>query len=120
MRTAAIYEQYLRDNWPSKVTLREIAIMGLGGSGETGEWQEHLKKVIRDYNPNAHYAIDLSVYPAAKRAEALLEFGDALHYMLKCAGLFGFTLEEIMEANMDKLDTRWKRQGWRERYAGPE
>ena len=39
----------------------------------------------------------------------LLELGDVLHYLTRIGQKFGMTLEQIMAANMDKLDKRHNR-----------
>jgi NTP pyrophosphatase (non-canonical NTP hydrolase) len=95
------FQRYLSENWPAESSLKDLAVMGMGMTGETGEAQEHFKKVIRDHN------LDFDNYP--DREAALLEFGDALHYLLKCAAKFGWSLEALMYANMEKLDKRYKR-----------
>ena len=100
------YQRYLVENWPINPDLKLLAVMGLGMCGEAGEASEHFKKVLRDYD------CDFAAYPEEKRMEALLEFGDALHYLLKCADQFGFMLEDIMTTNMDKLDKRYGRIPW--------
>jgi hypothetical protein len=107
MTISEIYQDYLVRNWPSEPSLKDLAVMGMGLGGEAGEATEHFKKVVRDYDG------DFAAYPAHKRSEALLEYGDALHYLLKQAAQFGFTLDHIMMANMDKLDARRNRPSWR-------
>lgn len=105
-----VFQKYLKLNWPTRIYrydyLKDLAVMGMGLTGEAGEAQEHFKKVVRDYDGN------FQAYPPEKRQEALLEYGDTLHYLLKQAAEFGFTLEELMTANMDKLDARYKRKSW--------
>jgi hypothetical protein len=100
---AQVFEQYVRKNWKNNPApdWRGMAIMACGAGGETGEYLEHFKKVIRDYQGN------FDLYPAEKHHAALLEFGDALHYMVRIMQYFGFTLEEVMEANMVKLNKRY-------------
>jgi NTP pyrophosphatase (non-canonical NTP hydrolase) len=105
-----IFEVYLQKNWAPTATPKDLTVMGMGLCGEAGEASDHFKKVIRDYNS------DFNSYPPDKWWEAKLEYGDALHYLLKQAHQFGFTLEELMTANMDKLDARHKRPSWRDPY----
>lgn len=68
------------------------AAMGL--AGEAGEVLDCHKKQFfhrpRDY-----------------REEVKLELGDVLYYWLKVQELWGFTLEEILEANKAKLFNRY-------------
>lgn len=80
---------------------RTLLVMCCGAAGETGEYLEHIKKVMRDYDG------DFAGYP--NREEALLEFGDALHYLTRLYQIFGFTYEQVVEANMKKLDRRFGR-----------
>lgn len=99
---ADIFEAYVESNFGVKVNWdRTMTIMCCGAAGETGEYLEHVKKVVRDYDG------DFGGYP--KREEALLEFGDALHYMTRIYRLFGFTYDQIVQANMKKLDERYGR-----------
>jgi len=79
---------------------RTLLLISVGAGGEMGEAMDHFKKVVRDYDA------DFDLYPADKRQEALLEFGDALNYFTRCAHEFGFTLEQIMAANVVKLERR--------------
>lgn len=99
---ADIFESYVESNFGTKVNWdRTMAIMCCGAAGETGEVLEHVKKVLRDNDA------DFDSYP--KRHEALLEFGDAFHYLTQLYRLFGFTYEQIVQANMKKLDERFAR-----------
>jgi|SRR5579863_9129599 len=95
------FQEYVRDNWKNNPSpdFKGLAIRIAGAAGETGEWLEHMKKVIRNYNG------DFNAYPKTKRDEARLEFGDALHYMVRCMQDFGFTLEEVMIFNIEKITT---------------
>jgi hypothetical protein len=50
-----------------------------------------------------------SISPRTRRAirhDLLLEMGDVMYYFLKLKEIFGFTLEEILEANKSKLFER--------------
>lgn len=110
MSITDIYQCYLRRTWNLTPTPKDLITMGMGLCGEAGEASEHFKKVIRDYN--GHF----EQYPRVPRDSALLEYGDVLHYLLKQAGQFGFTLEDLMIANMYKLDERHEREPWQKVY----
>lgn len=102
---ADVFEGYVESNFglaKNGSVDRTYAIMIAGAAGETGEVLEHVKKVIRDNDAN------FDTYP--KREEALLEFGDAFHYLTRLYRLFGFTYEQIVQANMKKLDERFARK----------
>jgi NTP pyrophosphatase (non-canonical NTP hydrolase) len=79
--------------------LRPIAGMynALGMNGEAGEVAEKIKKLARDGRPSDE---------AAFRAGVCKELGDVLWYLAACARDFGFTLEEVATANLDKLASR--------------
>jgi NTP pyrophosphatase (non-canonical NTP hydrolase) len=87
-----IYGRWEKQRRRNKTQRDLIAIMGLGLGGEAGEVQEHIKKYLRD--------------GAFKRKEFLWELGDCLHYLTRIVDEFGFTLDEVMQANMDKLERR--------------
>jgi NTP pyrophosphatase (non-canonical NTP hydrolase) len=91
-----IFEKWVRDRWShnSRGEERDLTIMGLGIGGEAGEVQELLKKHIRDGK-----VLDQNL---------LLELGDVLHYLTRIGQKFGFSLTQIMLANMDKLERRDK------------
>lgn len=72
----------------------------LGLSGETGEISEKLKKVIRDEN--------CCITPE-KREELKKELGDVLWYIAQLASELGLNLDDIAQANIDKLYSRFER-----------
>lgn len=75
---------------PHAVPFSPIAALGL--AGEVGEVIEHLKKHMRD-----------GKHPG----DALkLELGDVLHYLTVLAGAYGWTLDELAQANIAKLEAR--------------
>lgn len=87
------FQQFVRQRWGDVAPLSRnwlIATMGL--AGETGEVVEPLKKFYRDGREPGF--------------ELLLEMGDVLHYLTVLAHAHGYTLEEAMQANMDKLSAR--------------
>lgn len=100
------YQQFVLDAWRGKsapdssdpilakeyADLKDLFIMSTGLAGETGETIELLKKHVRDGQ------IDLK--------NLKLELGDILYYLTRVALKYGFTLENIMDANKEKLDKR--------------
>jgi len=72
----------------------------LGLVGESGEIADKLKKIIRDKNNQIGEDEVMSV---AK------ELGDVLWYVSNLAYELGFTLEEIAQMNVDKLQSRMER-----------
>lgn len=75
-----------------------VAWHAIGLAGEAGEVADHVKKgVFHEKGVNM-----------TKLAE---ELGDVLWYVAALATVTGFTLEEIMQMNIDKLAKRYP-QGW--------
>jgi NTP pyrophosphatase (non-canonical NTP hydrolase) len=87
------FQEYVERRWGMVHPLTPrwlVAVMGL--AGETGEVIEPCKKHFRD---GKHPGEDLK-----------LELGDVLHYLTVIAASYGWTLEQLAEANMRKLDAR--------------
>ena len=83
-RSTAIYPKDCKITYPT-----------LGLCGEAGEVAEKVKKNIRD----------------GKSLDGVgLELGDVLWYISALADDLGVTLEEIAQANVDKLKSRMKRK----------
>lgn len=82
---------YPRDN-----ELTAISYLALGLNGEAGEVAEQLKKAIRN---------DGHISPE-RRARILDEIGDVLWYITRIAIEFDSTIEEVAEANVNKLEQR--------------
>ncbi len=72
----------------------ELFNASLGLAGEAGEVCDLIKKM--------HF----HDYKKGRRAELLLELGDCYFYLSKIQDLFGFTTEEVLEANKQKLFER--------------
>jgi NTP pyrophosphatase (non-canonical NTP hydrolase) len=72
----------------------------LGLAGEAGEVAEKVKKLLRD---------DGGVLSDERRAALAAELGDVLWYVAQVATEAGLELEEIAQANLDKLLSRQER-----------
>lgn len=70
------------------------------GLGEAGELQGKAKKIMRDDN--------FELTPERREAMAA-ELGDVLWYVAAASTELGFTLEQIAQANLDKLAGRASR-----------
>lgn len=77
-----------------------LSMCGLGIAGEAGEIADMLKKYLFHKNGKA---LDISKVQA--------EIGDCLWYLSVLASDCGLSLENIMQANIDKLARRHKRNG---------
>ena len=100
------FDTFVRENWRRRKSnsgnkprpSRDLYIMATGLAGETGEVMELLKKHVRDGE------ID--------RFDLLLELGDVLHYLTRIAAEYGFTLTQVMDANIIKLAQRARERGY--------
>jgi NTP pyrophosphatase (non-canonical NTP hydrolase) len=72
----------------------------LGLCGEAGEVAEKVKKMVRD---------DAGVLSAERRAALSKELGDVLWYVAQIATEADLGLDEIAEANLEKLLSRQRR-----------
>jgi NTP pyrophosphatase (non-canonical NTP hydrolase) len=73
-------------------------LMGL--CGESGEVADKLKKVIRDHG---------GVLTDPVRDAVASELGDCMWYLAVLAYELDYSLEEIMQMNLDKLQSRQQR-----------
>ena len=69
----------------------------LGLTGEAGEVADKVKKVIRDRK---------GVFDADTREAIKLELGDVLWYVAQLASELGYEMDEVAEANLQKLSSR--------------
>lgn len=72
----------------------------LGLAGEAGEVAEKIKKVIRDNE---------GIVSEEKKAEITKELGDVLWYVANLSKELGISLEEVAAKNIEKLQSRQKR-----------
>ena len=77
-----------------------LAYPALGLAGEAGEVAEHAKKAIRD---------DGGEIGEERRAAMAKELGDVLWYVSQLATELGLDLDEIAQANLEKLLSRQRR-----------
>lgn len=82
---------------PTPLTPEETMIIwnAIGLAGETGEVVDHIKKAIFH-----QHGLD--------REKVKEELGDVLWYIAGLSTQLGFTLEEVMKANISKLQTRYQ------------
>ena len=84
--------EYPRQAW--------LTYPSLGLAGEAGEVAEHAKKAIRD---------DGGMVTDERRRAMAKELGDVLWYVSQITSELGLELEEIAQANLEKLLSRQHR-----------
>jgi hypothetical protein len=94
--TLARFSYELNNHWrrSTKTDRDKLIIAAMGMSGEAGEVLEHFKKHIRDGAP------------ISGNRELALELGDVLHYWCRLVHETGYTVDQIMQMNVDKLEAR--------------
>ncbi len=85
--------RHTTDVYPQDVTT--TAFYGLGLCGEAGEVAEKIKKRYRDGTLDAK--------------QVAFELGDALWYLTAIADDMGYTLQDILDLNVEKLESRRSR-----------
>lgn len=95
MNTFNDYQDFVRSMklYPAK---HAIVYPALGLAGEQGEIAEKIKKWLRKDNELDKEAL-------------LLELGDPLWYIAALADDLGYTLQEVVDANVSKLTSRKER-----------
>ena len=78
----------------------KVIYPALGITGEAGECSDKVKKVIRDNNGE---------FTDDRKREIAKEIGDVLWYCAALAHDIGYTLNEVGEMNVEKLNSRKKR-----------
>lgn len=77
-----------------------VVYPALGMNGEAGEVADKVKKVIRDNG---------AVLTDEKKREIAKEIGDVMWYCATLANDLGYSLEEVGEMNIAKLQSRKER-----------
>ncbi len=88
-----------RTGGPVKVD-HAIVYPTLGLTNEAGEVAGKVKKIFRDRN---------GVVTDADRADLVLEMGDVLWYLAELCTQLGVSLDDVAEANLEKLRGRVER-----------
>ena len=101
------YQEFVKS---MKIYPKEHAIVypALGLSGEAGEIAEKVKKYLRgDKLGEGQKEVKLSMI--VDREALLKELGDPLWYIAALADDLGYTLQDVVDANIDKLTSRKER-----------
>ena len=88
----------------------ELAYLAAGLNEEAGEASGKVKKYLRGDYP-LEYGDDTSIQGQnqivkEKRDQVAYELGDCLWYLTRMANILGYSLEEIMQMNINKLASR--------------
>lgn len=97
------YREEVMRNCPGFETDRidkKLSLAGLGIAGEAGEVADEIKKVL-------HHSVPLD----EKRDKIKKEMGDVYWYLEYLCAAMGWSREEVMQANVDKLRARHP-NGW--------
>jgi NTP pyrophosphatase (non-canonical NTP hydrolase) len=86
---------YVQNLFKEHRELKDLYVMSTGTAGEAGEVMEKLKKYVRD--------------KTLDKETLKLELGDVLYYLSRIASQFGMTFQEVMEANVEKINSRKQR-----------
>lgn len=90
VKRRTVYERFVEENAKSDLDVNYAVVAINGEAGEIAEW--HKKYNLRG-NPKGKYTEE----------DLKLELGDVLYYVTRLANLMGWTMEEVQQANIDKL-----------------
>lgn len=94
---ANTYQEISLDTWSGDDDADvQILHAALGLAGEAGEVVDYVKKHSFNYHRLPEEPI-------------IGELGDTLYYLAMLCTLFGYTLSEVMQHNIDKLSARYGR-----------
>lgn len=94
------YQEQSRKTYSDIETNDPIVYPTLGLVNEAGEFAGKIKKIFRDKDGE---------FSATDKDALKGELGDVLWYLTQLCTNLGFTLEEVAEANLDKLFSRLER-----------
>ena len=94
------YQRESRKTWGVIATDHAIVYPTLGLANEAGEFAGKVKKLFRDRG---------GVLTDDTRRELMMELGDVLWYLTQLCTELGYSLEEVAEANVEKVLGRLER-----------
>ena|SRR5690554_870164 len=100
LQTLNEYQEASRRTWAEVDMNHPIVYPTLGLTNETGELAGKIKKIFRDRGGEI---------TEADRQELKAEIGDVLWYLTQICSELDLTLQEVAEANIDKLYSRLER-----------
>lgn len=97
LNTLTAYQEWVDVSSSKRVMELDLVYPALGLAGETGEVVERVKKIIRDREGKA---------TEEDREYLRLELGDVLWYVAKFCNVLDFQLEDVLLANVEKIEDR--------------
>ena len=104
LKATSWYEHAHEDN------AHEMMYLTLGLVGETGEFTDVLKKIVRIAGMVDRDRFQTELAKFKTHEAAVKELGDVLWYLTRLADFLGCTLEDIMVSNTFKLYNRMAEQ----------
>ena len=83
------YQEWVKDSWTGP---KDKSYAAIGFGGEAGEVLNEVKKELRDGDDRSTLIRD--------------ELGDSLHYLIRLADIYGYSLEELAKHNVAKCKAR--------------
>ncbi len=111
-QTAEQYRQFLQDtSWYKHAghdNSGEIAYLALGLAGETGEFVDQVKKVVRESGFDNYNEFRRIMELDGVKDKLIEELGDVLWYMTRIMDVLKIDIQELMIRNTHKLYGRLK------------
>ncbi len=115
MNITTEYRNFLRDtSWYThshEHNAAELAYLCLGLAGESGEFIDVVKKVVREVGFTDDESFQVHMQLSGVRGKLISELGDVLWYLTRIADFLNLTLEELMISNTHKLYQRLLEKG---------
>ncbi len=109
-RTTEEYQRFLNDtSWythTNEHNAPELMYLTLGLAGESGEFADAVKKIIRVSGTNDDESFKALLLEKGGEEKLLEELGDVLWYLTKLADFLGTSTEDLMVENTYKLYNR--------------
>lgn len=107
--TMETYDEFVQRMWMGEQDKHNLAVATLGLTGEAGEVAEKVKKHLR--GDTAHNPVDFADI-RARNFQVMKELGDVVFYVTWLAAYHGgFTLGDVIDGNMQKLNKRKEDNG---------
>ncbi len=110
MSTSAEYRKFINDtSWYTHTdegNAPELMYLTLGLAGESGEFADAVKKIIRITGSNNDEAFKELMLEDGGEAKLIEELGDVLWYVTKLADFIGLSIDDLMHHNTYKLYNR--------------